>query len=179
MNGVQLENAAIKLIREKILNDDTIEQLADYVLNEMQHDDGARAQLEGELKEVTKRYNNLYDACEQGLPYADVAPRLTTLKNRRDELTRQLDSMTTRDIPTRESVIAVLRADTQKLLKNHDSIYALLHKYVYKVIVNDDTIEFQLKPLANLYKINKDRVDVHQHGELLRYVVPRVDLQAA
>ena len=179
VNGVQLENAAIKIIREKILNDSTIEQLADYVLNEMQHDDGARAQLEGELKEVTKRYNNLYDACEQGLPYADVAPRLTTLKNRRDELTRQLDSMTTRDIPTRESVIAVLRADTQKLLKNHDSIYALLHKYVYKVIVNDDTIEFQLKPLANLYKINKNRVDVHQHGELLRYVIPRVDLQAA
>ena len=176
INGDALEQAAIRIIREKILNDSTIEQLADHVLAELQQDD-ARPQLESELKDVTARYQNLCDACEKGAPYEDLADRMRTLKARQKDLTIQLAEFSSNDLPSRESIIEVLRADTQKLTEDPESINALIHKYVYKVLIDDTTVEFQLRPLANINK-NRDNGNRY-HGELLRYVLPRGDVNVA
>ena len=89
----KLEQLVIGQIREKILNEEWLEELVRLVNKElMASNDILKDKLEdidAELKDVSNRLSRMYDALETGkLILDDLAPRIRELRLRQDELSQ-------------------------------------------------------------------------------------------
>ena len=89
----QLERLVIRQIKDRILNDEWLEELVKLVNQEL--DSGYSVYherlevIDAELKDVRSRLDKLYDALETGkLSMDDLAPRIKELKTRMDELSK-------------------------------------------------------------------------------------------
>jgi DNA invertase Pin-like site-specific DNA recombinase len=91
LNAEKFENLVIEKIKGHILTEENLRELVRLVNEEM---DASSAEykerlkiIEGELSDINRRLDRLYDALETGkLSLNDLAPRIQTLRQRQDQL---------------------------------------------------------------------------------------------
>ena len=89
----KLEKLVIEQVKERILNQESLEELVGLVNQELDSGHGILkerlAAANAELNDVQVRLSKLYDALETNkLSLDDLAPRIKDLRSRQDELTR-------------------------------------------------------------------------------------------
>ena len=89
----QLERLVIEQIKDRILNDEWLEELVKLVNKELDSSYSVYLErlevIDAELKDVRSRLDKLYDALEtEKLSMDDLAPRIKELKTRMDELSK-------------------------------------------------------------------------------------------
>ena len=91
LNARRLEELVIEKIKEKVLTEENLRELVRLVNEELDtatHEYGERLKvLEGELADVQRRLERLYDALETGkLHLDDLSPRIQELRQRQDQI---------------------------------------------------------------------------------------------
>jgi site-specific DNA recombinase len=154
----KLEQLVIEQIKERVLNQEWLEELVGLVNKELDssHDilrDRLDA-IDAELNDVRIRLSKLYDALETGkLSLGDLAPRIKELRTREDELSKarlQLEAeKTTRGIKHVDAkVIKSYARDLKSLLEEADiaESKAFLRSFIKRIEVNkrQATIHYNL-----------------------------------
>ena len=149
----QLERLVIGQIKDRILNDEWLEELVKLVNQELDSSYSVYHErlevIDAELKDVRSRLDKLYDALETGkLSMDDLAPRIKELKTRMDELSK-IRLMIEADLAVqgvhrvdRGEVIAYAD-DMRSLLGEADIVQskAFLRTFVKKIVVESSKVK--------------------------------------
>ena len=178
ISGDRLEERAYELIRSKILNDEAIEKIADMVVEYLKPEQDVHSAVRAELTSITAKLNNLLQAVESGLSSDAIIERVNALNKRKKDLQLQLAERNHYEIPSRESVLEVLRADMARLSEDPRNLKPLYRRYINAVIVGRDNIEYQLSPFGPFERIKKHAHNDNscRHETLPRYVLSRACL---
>ena len=135
-----IEEIVVKTIVERVLTDENIELISNKVMELIDDDSAAVAELkyyQGELKETRKRINNIVDMIANGVANKSVADRLTELESyEKDVLTNMEFLKMKKPTLTKEQVMFWLESfkngDIDDINYRKKLINTLLHSvYVY------------------------------------------------
>ena len=185
INANQLDGYVYELLRDCVLNDDAIEQTADMILSEIGVQFAGRGQKEREairadISAIDTRLNNLFMAVENGMSSPATIKRVNALTNQRAALEARLSALEAHlrmqsgsmiALPTRESIVEVLRADMAALTNTPTilSLKPLIQKYVRDVRVGWESVAIDIATGLNFFK----------HGHVCTHTVSRVTIQNA
>lgn len=153
----RLDNAVLNLIKKVVLEEDTIEHLADEINRALEESTAEKRSmiqaLEEELKDLRARRTRLYEALETGkLKIGMLAPRLDELTKRIKDVQRARDTLREELAKHRHGAVTVERV--RQLVNNLEDTLAhadvkekraMLSQLISKVIVHKHRAVVHLK----------------------------------
>ena len=179
LNAPRVEDYIVEKIRERILTEETIVELVTLVAEEIDAMAGelaGRVQvIEGELVDVRRRLERLYEALENSdLTLEVLSPRIFSLRHREEQLEAALDEAVRQleqrrvDLPTTEE-IKVYVADFRELPQDgtFPERKALVRNFVESIEVtkNEATLTYTIPmPRDGVSQESAPVLDFVQHG---------------
>ena len=158
LNATRVEDFIVEKIRERILTEETIVELVTLVAEEIDALAGELAGrvkvIEGELEDVRKRLERLYEALETSdLTLEVLSPRILSLRHREEQLEAAMDEAVSQleqrrvDLPTTEE-IKLYVADFRELIQEgtFPERKALVRNFVENIEVkkNEATLTYTI-----------------------------------
>jgi site-specific DNA recombinase len=170
ISGDRLEERAYELIRGKILNDEAIEKIADMVMDYLTPTKDEHSAILSELNSINAKLDNLLQAVESGLASNVIVERVNALSKRKKELQAKYADCSRLVLPSRESILEVLRSDMEQLSNASQNLKPLYKEYINAIIVGRDAVEYQLSPFGPFESIKKHAYNDNRckHETLLR-----------
>ena len=181
LNAPRVEDYIVEKIRERILNEETIIELVTLVAEEVDAMAGELAGkvqvIEGELVDVRRRLERLYDALENSdLTLEALSPRILSLRHREEQLEAALDDAVRHleqrrvELPTTEE-IKVYVTDFRELLQDgtFPERKALVRNFVETIEVRNNvaTLTYTLPmPKDGISQESASVLDFVHHGPL-------------
>ena len=142
-----LEGKVIRSIRDHLLQPDTMEALADALVEVQESDatkpDAEREALEQELRDVRRRGKNIMDAIENGSVAPQLVARLNDLTQQENTLTYQLSTIA-KETPlafTREQYLLMLKMFcAQPDEQNEAYKHRLINTFVTSMKISDSEL---------------------------------------
>jgi site-specific DNA recombinase len=168
----KLERLVINKIRDKVLKEDALEELARLVNEELDSTNSLANEklhvIDFELNDVKNRLSNLYDALEtKKVSLDDLAPRIKELRARQDELSKARIQFEAEQILQSGEHLDVAKVksyvqDLRSLLENADLVQSksFLRSFIRRIEVNDRQVVLHYSlPLPSKYG-RKESVEV-------------------
>ena len=144
---VDLEGKVVRSIRGHLLQPDSMEALADAMIEaqrqDMEKPNTEREVLEQELQDVRRRSKNILDAIENGTANPQLCARLDDLTQQENALTFQLSTVEKMKplILTRDQILFLLKQlFAQPAEKGDDYNHRLINTFVTNMTVSDDEL---------------------------------------
>ena len=179
LNATRVEDFIVEKIRERILTEENIVELVTLVAEEIDAMAGKLAGrvkvIEGEIADVRKRLERLYEALETSdLTLEVLSPRILSLRHREEQLEAALDEALRHleqrrvDLPTTEE-IKVYVADFRELLQGgtFPERKALVRNFVENIEVkeNEATLTYTIPmPRDGVSQESASVLDFVQYG---------------
>ena len=151
-----IEREVAQAIRDHILNDDTIAQLADYCVrvDEERKNDGAIEELQEQMQGLDAAIGNIIAAVEKGLFSEAMQARLADLEGQKKSLQEELAYARSKREPKvdREDLIAMLHIYKDGDLDDKEYQEKLIDTFLIAVYVYDDHLHI-------IFDFGTDEVD--------------------
>lgn len=151
-----IEREVAQAIRDHILNDDTIAQLADYCVrvDKERRNDGAVEELQAQMQGIHAAIGNIIAAVEKGLFSEAMQTRLADLESQKKALQEELAYARSKREPKvdREDLIAMLHIYKDGDLDDKEYQEKLIGTFLIAVYVYDDHLHI-------IFDFGTDEVD--------------------
>ena len=136
-----IENIVIKYIREMMMNDNVIEDIANIVFRNFQKENPAVQLLKQRLSETETALNNLLKAIEEGIITSTTKQRMLELEQTRDEINLKLiKAEMKKPTITKEGLILWLKQIQAMNLETKEHKQRLIDIFVNAVYLYDDKL---------------------------------------
>jgi site-specific DNA recombinase len=136
-----IEDAVVKAVMEKIMDDNFLNKVAEAVMNLQTHESSALPLLKKQLGEVERGIQNMLNAIQAGIFNSSTKQRLDELEKEKSDLELNIaQEEMQRPVFTREQVICWLEYFRKTDIKSLDSRRILIDRFVNAVVVYDDYI---------------------------------------
>lgn len=132
-------------VKTYVLNDECIKKIADEVIRrQLKNDDALELQgLRERLADAERSLNNIMAAIEQGIFVPTIQQRLVDLENDKRQLSGKIAAIErrTKDLPTRDDIIALLTMYQQGNINDSSYRQTLIDAFVRAVYIYDDHLD--------------------------------------
>ena len=157
-----IEREVAKAIKDNILVDDVIEQLADYTLATLKgmEQDGALPELRTQIGEVKTSIGNIISAIERGVFSEAMQARLSELEQQRRALEEEIAYEEAKREPevSRDDLVALFHLYKDGDIDDKDYQEKLIDAFVVAVYVYDDHLHIVFSPDAQEVDIDLSTV---------------------
>ena len=137
----ELETAIVTVLRDSILHLDEIERTADAIIKVTNAHAGVDvAALKKEVAGLSTKISNLTHTLETGLDSQSVRDRLVEMETQRKILLDEIKKSRPVKEIDRDSLIADLRSDSERMMKGPGEMKETIQKYLVQVEIADNEI---------------------------------------
>lgn len=172
LKKLELENAIIKLLTEKLLNSCEIDELTEKINKQYKtiYNENLESlkDLEKEIKDKENQINNITNAIASGINSPALLTKLQHLEDIKKSLEEQLQFSSNIDKTPEikpDMIKYFLKKDTDKLIKNIEA-KEILKKWIKKIEVYDDEIivNFSIDGNSSIRLVAEDRLELSTFG---------------
>ena len=165
----KIENAVIKAVMNKIMDDKLMEQLS-YKLYDMQMQDSSiLSALQAQLSEVKSSIDNIPNAIQQGIVLESTKKRLSDLENRKKELEIEIaQEQIKHPLLTREQIEFGLTRYRKLDLSTQKGRRALIDGFVNTIYLFDDYAIITCNYKEGEEKITFEEIEESELGDYIK-----------
>ena len=169
VNKEWIENAVVKAVMGKIMDDGLMEQLS-YRLYDIQiQESGILSALQQQLADVESGINNMLDAIQKGIVLESTKKRLSDLENRKKELEIDIaQEQIKRSTLTREQILFGLTKFRKLDLSTQKGRQTLIDGFVNSVYLFDDYAIITCNYKDGEERITFDDIENSELGEYIK-----------
>lgn len=139
VNKEKIENAVIKAVAEKIMDDELMEQLSDKLYELQMQSSTILPALKQQLADAENGIENMLNAIQQGVVFESTKKRLSDLENRKKELELEItQEQIKRPTLTREQILFGLTKFRKLDLSTQKGKQILIDSFVNAIYLFDD-----------------------------------------
>ncbi len=169
VNKDKIENAVVKAVMSKVMDDELMEQLADILYDLQEQESSILPALKQQLKDVENSIENMLNAIQQGVVLDSTKKRLADLENRKKELEIEIAQEQIKcPTLTREQILFGLTKFRNLDLTTQKGKQTLLDGFVNSIYLFDDYAIITCNYKDGEEKITFEDIESSELGEYIK-----------